>query len=360
MYQTDIMSSPHPDPNGDIVLKCSDSEGNQIKSFRVSSKVLQLASPVFTALLSHRFREGQLLLHEESPEIPLEGDDAESLGLLLDVLHFQGYRQNHSMVPEKLASISVLVDKYDLGRAVYSWIPDWFTNVKTTSEANKDIAFKLLAAYMFNKPDTFKTESRAAIAELKDGPLWEGNQDEKLAIMPDVVERSIISNKKNIFKEMWRLVQTEKLMLDRDTVCNNILRKYCPKCQKTHPNDAKKCHACKYSNLRSQYCTTWSRISEYNSILEESSLSPMDCFNSQPFSVLLANINSAYLRARSRHGNICSCGYSCSLIRAFERLQQQGNAINEDVEGLCLLCIREEDQSGAYQECTHRSDTQAK
>ncbi len=59
------MASQHDiDPAGDLVLQIGSCEDQ--KSIRLHSEVLNLASPVFAAILSTRFTEGQALANDDS------------------------------------------------------------------------------------------------------------------------------------------------------------------------------------------------------------------------------------------------------------------------------------------------------
>ena len=94
------------DPEGDIILICGKTE------FQVSSKVLRLASPVFTALFGPDFAEGQAISSEAS-RIQLHDDDAESMHFMCTVLHHKCTSAN-SISLEKLEKLAVVTDKYDV------------------------------------------------------------------------------------------------------------------------------------------------------------------------------------------------------------------------------------------------------
>ena len=77
------------DSDGDVVLRYSKPECDASMSFRVSSKVLRLASPVFVRMLSPTFKEGRALLHEDRVVIELKDDDPSLMELILNILHHQ-------------------------------------------------------------------------------------------------------------------------------------------------------------------------------------------------------------------------------------------------------------------------------
>ena len=68
------------DPEGDVILVCGETE------FQLSSKVLILASPVFSALFSPRFAEGQLTPSKPS-RLEIHDDDAQTMCFMCAVLH---------------------------------------------------------------------------------------------------------------------------------------------------------------------------------------------------------------------------------------------------------------------------------
>src|SRR4051794_17173232 len=110
-----------PDPDGDLVLKCQDHDTGITMLFRVSSKVLRLASPVFVGMLSPCFREGQSLLQGECPVVELEDDDASMMSLIINILHYQAGDQDHTMDAERLARLAIHCDKYDCIKALGPW-----------------------------------------------------------------------------------------------------------------------------------------------------------------------------------------------------------------------------------------------
>ena len=94
------------DPEGDIILVCGKTE------LQVSSKVLKLASPVFTALFSPNFAEGQAISSKTS-RIQLHDDDAESIHFMCIVLHLKCTPANNIDL-EKLEKLAVVTNKYDV------------------------------------------------------------------------------------------------------------------------------------------------------------------------------------------------------------------------------------------------------
>lgn len=94
------------DSEGDIILICGKTE------LQVSSKVLGLASSVFTALFGPNFAEGQAISSKAS-RIQLHDDDAESMHFMCTVLHHKCTSAN-SISLEELEKLAVVTDKYDV------------------------------------------------------------------------------------------------------------------------------------------------------------------------------------------------------------------------------------------------------
>ena len=131
------------DPAGDIVLKLD--SGDEEALIRVHSKVLSLASPVFAAMLSPRFAEGQALEEKKgtvnSPTaIDLPDDDPEAMSLICRILHFkEDAAQRPYYVPfDTRVRLAQICEKYDLSRALSSWTNIWMDENQTPRPDMKD------------------------------------------------------------------------------------------------------------------------------------------------------------------------------------------------------------------------------
>ena len=94
------------DPEGDVILVSGETE------FQVSSKVLSLASPVFKALFSPNFAEGQTI-SSNAIRIRIHDDDAESVRFVCAILHHRSACAN-GVGLERLERLAVITDKYDV------------------------------------------------------------------------------------------------------------------------------------------------------------------------------------------------------------------------------------------------------
>ena len=72
------------DPDGDVVLVV---ESQNVKRFLASSKILSLASPVFSKMLSSNFREGMQMAVSYRPTIVLHDDDPFAMKTMLGIFH---------------------------------------------------------------------------------------------------------------------------------------------------------------------------------------------------------------------------------------------------------------------------------
>ena len=123
------------DPHGDVFLLLGPSKS---LSIRVSSKALSLASPVFAALFSPRFLEGQSLSSPtEVRNVPLPEDDPDAMTQICYAIHF--YRTVPRTLPMPLLeSVASLCDKYDLAIALAAWSELWLRDWALKAKGEDD------------------------------------------------------------------------------------------------------------------------------------------------------------------------------------------------------------------------------
>jgi hypothetical protein len=173
------------DSDGDVVLRYSKPECDASVSFRVSSKVLRLASPVFVRMLSPTFKEGRALLHEDRVVIELKDDDPSLMELILNILHHQADIGEHLVDAEKLARLAIHCDKYDCTKALSPWAAVWFTKLEESKSLRPLYGFQLLAACLFNDPGNFLKVSKAAMSALEPSCPAQWPQEDILALLPE-------------------------------------------------------------------------------------------------------------------------------------------------------------------------------
>jgi hypothetical protein len=179
------------DRNGDVVLELTarDSNGSESSSadLLVSSKVLTLASPVFSAMLSPRFREGQRTSSGTLDPIPLPEDDSAAMTILCYIFHF-----NYSAVPEKpdlelFKNLALMCDKYDCVSPLRFISEQWLLKWEKTAK-REELETLLFISYMFDRPERFSALSTRIIKE------FTGNLKQLATLMSfDVVPYELLS-----------------------------------------------------------------------------------------------------------------------------------------------------------------------
>lgn len=108
----------HIDPIGDVILVVGPEPP---KRLRVSSACLSKASSTFRAMFSGRFAEGQTLSSFSPEHISLPDDNAETMRILLGIVHNQNPAFPLALDPATtMLQIARLADKYDLASAASS------------------------------------------------------------------------------------------------------------------------------------------------------------------------------------------------------------------------------------------------
>lgn len=120
------------DPKGDVLLcfpKADSGATNpDVFSLQVSSSVLCLASPVFSAMLNGPMAEGQAFRASASPRpfpLNLPGDHRAVFSILAKILHYQADRIPYLPSCAFLLALAKLVDKYACAGAVASHVEIW-------------------------------------------------------------------------------------------------------------------------------------------------------------------------------------------------------------------------------------------
>ena len=150
------------DKNGDVLFELGKDDTTE-PHLLVSSKVLSLASPVFAAMFTHGFREGENLSSSSPRLIPLPDDDPAALTLLCKILHFRTADIPTTLEVVALANIAILCDKYDCANCVRPWSMLWLPQL--LPRAGDDGFRKLLfITYALDLPDAF---SEVTLALLK-------------------------------------------------------------------------------------------------------------------------------------------------------------------------------------------------
>jgi hypothetical protein len=155
------------DRHGDVTLELTkncDGSDDGVRSILVSSKVLALASPVFSAMLSPRFREGQRSALGTLDPIPLPDDDTDAVTVLCHVLHF-----NYSALPVRadlklFKNLALLCDKYDCVTPLRFVSEHWLLLWEKTAE-KEELETLLFISYIFDRAERFSALSTRIIKE---------------------------------------------------------------------------------------------------------------------------------------------------------------------------------------------------
>ena len=141
------------DPDGDIILEVSSSDGRQ--HLLVSSKVLSLASPVFSTMFNSRFKEG-LSNHPSSGKrlIPLPDDNAEAFTILCNAIHYRTDQVPKEPALVCLEDLAIICDKYDCTSALWPWSTIWL-HAGIESYPASDHNKLLFAAFVLDIPTAF-------------------------------------------------------------------------------------------------------------------------------------------------------------------------------------------------------------
>ena len=177
-------------PDGDAVLVVHDRVSDTRRGFVVSSAVLSIVSDYFKTLLRSGFKEGPEARRGDCPRILLGQDDADAMGTLLSILHYQDPTPYNALNPKELAAVALHCDKYGCTRALKPWITHWFGGLRGISGAD-ELGSLLVAAYFFRASDHFENISGRAVrhATMDIGSVW-ANHD-MVALLPQNVKGTL-------------------------------------------------------------------------------------------------------------------------------------------------------------------------
>lgn len=156
------------DRNGDVTLQLTknlpDGSDDGMRSLLVSSKVLELASPVFAVMLSPRFREGQRSAGGKLDPIPLPDDDAEAVTILCHIFHF-----NYAALPAKpelklFKNLALLCDKYDCVAPLRFISEQWLLKWEATAQ-EEELEILLFISYVFDRAERLAALSTRIVKE---------------------------------------------------------------------------------------------------------------------------------------------------------------------------------------------------
>jgi len=142
------------DPDGDVIAIFPTTS----TKFRVSSRILSLASPVFRAMFSpHSLRGVALASATALVEVEFPDGSPQALEAILNILHFRHDCVSENVSYDFLYEIALVVHKYDLVEALELWGEVWLRGARGGKG--------LFAMYVFGDREGFRKECQRAILQ---------------------------------------------------------------------------------------------------------------------------------------------------------------------------------------------------
>ncbi|GAB1318148.1 BTB domain-containing protein [Madurella fahalii] len=185
-------------------------------TFRVSSRHLILASPVFKAALTGPWKEG-IKAQNGCLEIEAEDWDVDALLIAMNVIHCRLNRVPLALGLEDLSKVAGLVDYYQLHDAFYlhklHWIPALKENLPKLY--NRELMLWISIAWVFNDDDIFTDTTHVAIQH-HTGYL----QPLELPIPSTVIDRIVEKRNVTIAALVGALHELIQAFLDESEGCS--------------------------------------------------------------------------------------------------------------------------------------------
>ncbi|KAK1843432.1 hypothetical protein CCHR01_13927 [Colletotrichum chrysophilum] len=307
----------------------------QNDELRVSSKVLQLNSPVFKAMLGGKFKEGTELAERTGPEpydLELPDDDVEAMSILCQILH-------NVYVPEipkpmSLEKLAYICDKYECINALkycgIVWIRDWLHQFDDEVPPMSDFCHLLVFAYVIDLPVEF-SEISWRIFLYHEGPFSTASEQVKMLVDHPLLHTDII----------------KCLEIKRHESCNSFYKGViCPMMWDWDTSDA----ACSRASKALGY---------YVETLHKSDLLPRDIdFSKHKFCNLLDTAVSIQKISMKdfpcmREVGVCQCRSNRYINRnlASEVEKEARKIIQQRRVFNCLDCLKSDGVSGKEETC---------
>ena len=142
------------DPNGDRSLIVG--TGMNQKLFRVSSKAMCLASPVWNAMFTGPYKEAT------AEEISLPEAEPNALLITLRIAHLQFKELPSSLDFQELVNLAAVCDVYDMVPIVRPFVKEW---IRASEPLAEEIGYEewLLVAWTFGYPEIFARIARRLV-----------------------------------------------------------------------------------------------------------------------------------------------------------------------------------------------------
>ena len=181
------------DPHGDLLLRidCNDKQ----VAVHVSSKILSLASPVFKAMLSVKFAEGQGS-KDTDWTISLPDNDADAMTIVCHTLHYAD-TDSDDVDLTLLEKVAEVCDKYNMAKAIRGWSESALLKWRLAVDIDETLYTKLLyVSYVLESQETFWAVSRGLMYYCRVAPSRDTKIDLSFATVPESLlsklDRSLI------------------------------------------------------------------------------------------------------------------------------------------------------------------------
>ncbi|CZR60553.1 uncharacterized protein PAC_10449 [Phialocephala subalpina] len=174
---------------------------------QVSSKHMMLASPVFKAMLTGSFQEGETLRATGKVEVPLPDDNPIVFTILLDIIHGRGRRVPRKVPLKLLALLSIAVDKYQLQESAGAFSDSWIDGADPPHLGRMPNCFMWLSiSWVFHDSERFSLAAdfliRCCTGHAPDKYLASENLGQSLPI-PDTVLDAIQKRRQDTMSAIY-------------------------------------------------------------------------------------------------------------------------------------------------------------
>ncbi|KAF8535476.1 hypothetical protein BDD12DRAFT_983294 [Trichophaea hybrida] len=235
-------------PDGDVMLHVS--AGYSSRRYLVYSQVLCGTSTVFRNMLGRHsvfseavaLRESQQRDSIEPVVVTLHGDDLDTIGIILYVLHGQNKKVPRRLSIERLAKVSIICDKYGWHEGLQVSAGVWTDMLRSKTKSHA--VDWLLISWVFGPEEVFMEVTRdlmlGEISDNEDGILF-GKQQLLLAdCIPSAVSDKLVEGRErwvNLIRTHVENIQQTYLSEDNESivVCSRGLNaKQCDAMQLGH------------------------------------------------------------------------------------------------------------------------------
>ncbi|KAK3319410.1 hypothetical protein B0H66DRAFT_268385 [Apodospora peruviana] len=167
----------------------NDTSQNKSITYLVSSQHLILASPVFKAMLTGGWAEGNKKPESTVLHVDAEDWDAEAFTIAMKVLHGHCHQVPCKVSLELLGKLALIVDYYHIKEPFPFIYKEWISHVKTRLPVPNDLGRTLdlfmWVSFVLDDPVTFSQVTRVAILKGKEG--WKPS--ENIPILQCVIDK---------------------------------------------------------------------------------------------------------------------------------------------------------------------------